>query len=181
MKILMKKINILLVFLVIISIEIISIITYKTAVYAATEEQNKKQNEIVIEMENATLTEEELRTLELINEYRKENGLRELKPLSNLQRVAKLKAYDLVNNHYFAHTSENLGTPFEMLKNNNVDYKIAGENLAGNINPERAVEAWINSPSHRENILEDKFQYTGICAIDSPVYGRVFVQVFIGI
>ena len=68
-----------------------------------------------------------------------------------------------------------------MLKNNGVTYKIAGENLAGSTTPEKAVEAWINSPSHRDNILEDRFEYTGIYVIESPVYGRIFVQLFIGI
>ena len=96
-------------------------------------------------------------------------------------KVAKLKAEDLVYNDYFAHTSAQLGTPFEMLRNNNIDYQIAGENLAGNINCERAVKAWIDSPSHRDNILESRFEYTGICSKDSPVYGRVYVQIFIGV
>lgn len=34
---------------------------------------------------------------------------------------------------------------------------------------------------HRDNILEQNFNYTGICVIDSPIYGKVFVQLFIGI
>jgi len=181
MKILIKKINISLVFLAIIIIEIISAIIYTRTTLAVSEEKSRKEHEISIEVEKAQLTEDEQKTLDLINEYRKENGLNELKPLSSLQDVAKLKAEDLVNNEYFSHTSEQLGTPFEMLRNNNVDYKIAGENLAGNINCERAVEAWVNSPLHRENILEDRFEYTGICAVDSPIYGRVYVQIFIGI
>ena len=62
-----------------------------------------------------------------------------------------------------------------------VFYKVAGENLAGNISPEKAVEAWINSPTHKENILEERFAYTGISVVESPVYGRVFVQMFIGV
>ena len=53
--------------------------------------------------------------------------------------------------------------------------------MAGNISPEKAVEAWINSPTHKENILEERFAYTGISVVESPVYGRVFVQMFIGV
>lgn len=181
MKILIRKINILLVFLAIVCIEITSGVLYSKASLAISEEKNRKAQDIVIDAQNAQLTDDEQRTLDLINEYRRENGLGELKALSSLQNVAKLKAEDLVNNDYFSHTSDQLGTPFEMLRNNNVEYRIAGENLAGNINCERAVEAWINSPSHRDNILEDRFEYTGICAIDSPVYGRVYVQLFIGV
>ncbi len=68
-----------------------------------------------------------------------------------------------------------------MLRNNKISYKIAGENLAGNTTPKKAVEAWINSTSHRENILEEDFTYTGIYVIESKTYGKIFVQLFIGI
>ena len=129
----------------------------------------------------ATLSEEEQETLDLINAYRKQKGLAELKTFARLQEVARLKATDIVNNSYFSHNSENLGTPFEMLKNEKIDYVKAGENLAGSQNPQRAYTAWINSPSHKENILEADYQYTAICVIDSPVYGKMYVQLFIGV
>ncbi len=182
MKISRFKPGILLVFVIFIIMEGISLATYQTAVLGQIEEDNTMSAmKTKIELEEVTLSNEEQRTLDLINEYRKKNGLGELKPFSELQEVAKLKAEDLVNNQYFAHTSPTLGTPFEMLKDNNIDYRIAGENLAGNTTPERAVEAWINSTSHRENILEEKFEYTGIYVIESPVYGSVYVQLFIGL
>lgn len=41
-----------------------------------------------------------------------------------------------------------------MLQANNVVYKIAGENLAGNTTPKGAVESWKNSPTHNNNILD---------------------------
>lgn len=180
MKISIRWFDILFIFFAIISIETISFATYRTAVLSANDKQNQIE-EIKIEEQNAVLSEEEQETLDLINEYRKTNGLKELKAISSLQNVAKIKAEDLVNNDYFSHTSPVLGTPFEMLKNNNVKYKTAGENLAGNLNSKRAVAAWINSESHRENILDEDYEYTGICVIESPVYGKVFVQLFIGI
>lgn len=131
--------------------------------------------------EEVFLTNEEQETLDLINEYRKEHGLTDLKPIKCLQDVAKIKAKDLVENYYFSHDSPNFGTPFEMLESNGVYYKLAGENLAGNISAEKAFEAWINSPTHKENILEKKFEYTGICVVESSIYGKIFVQLFIGI
>lgn len=181
MKISRFRPGILVVFVIFILIEGISFVTYETVVLGQIERNNTiSAMKTKIELEEVLLSDEEQKTLDLINEYRKENGLSELKPFSELQDVAKLKAEDLVNNKYFSHTSATLGTPFEMLKNNGVSYKIAGENLAGSTTPEKAVEAWINSPSHRENILEDRFEYTGIYVIESPVYGRMFVQLFIG-
>ena len=181
MKISKREIGILFILLIFICIESFSIATYKTVVLGDTEKSEKLREKIEIEEQNVEISKEEQETLNLINEYRKQNNLKELKPLSNLQNVAKLKAEDLVKNNYFAHTSPNLGTPFEMLEQNGVEYTIAGENLAGNINPSKAVDAWINSPPHKKNILESKFEYTGVCVIESPVYGKVFVQLFIGI
>ena len=181
MKISKRKLGILFILLIFICIESFSIATYQTAVLGENKKKNELENEIKLEEREAELTEEEQETLNLINEYRKQNGLEELRALSNLQEVANIKANDLVKNNYFAHNSPNLGTPFEMLEDNRVEYTIAGENLAGNVNPKKAVEAWINSTLHRENILESKFEYTGICVIKSPVYGKIFVQLFIGI
>ncbi len=181
MKISRFKPDILVVFMIFIFIEVISFATYQTVVLGQIQ-RNKTISAMKTKIEEeVVLSDEEQRTLDLINEYRIENGLTALKPFSELQDVAKLKAEDLVNNEYFSHTSANLGTPFEMLKNNNVSYKIAGENLAGSTTPEKAVQAWIESTSHRENILEEKFEYTGIYVLESPVYGRIFVQLFIGI
>lgn len=148
--------------------------------FSQSEAKTKEEMREIIS-ETAFLTEEEEETLRAINEYRKENGLNELKPVSKLQEIAKLKGEDIVKNDYFSHTSENLGTPFEMLHDNGIDYEKAGENLAGNTTPERAVRSWINSPSHRDNILKEEYEYTGIAVVDSPIYGKVFVQLFITI
>lgn len=180
MKISKRKFGILFIFLIFILLETISVATYHTVVLG---EKNIKEESIKmqIEQEEVFLSEEEQEVLNLINQYRLENGLKELKPFSKLQEVSKIKAEDLVNNKYFSHTSPNLGTPFEMLKSNGIDYKIAGENLAGNITAKRAVEAWINSPSHKDNIMEEKYEYTGICVIESQVYGKIYVQLFMGI
>lgn len=178
MKVSRRNIVTLFIFVMFILVETISFATYQNTIQ---EEQEKKQ---VIEQmikQEAKLTYEEKETLNLINKYRKENGLSELKTFSKLQDVAKLKAEDIVNNEYFSHISPNLGTPFEMLKSNDVEYVIAGENLAGNATPQKAVEAWINSDSHRDNILEREFEYTGICVVESSIYGKVFVQLFVGV
>ena len=68
-----------------------------------------------------------------------------------------------------------------MLKSNGIEYKVAGENLAGNITEARAVNAWINSPAHRDNILDESYEYTGICVVESETYGKIFVQLFLGV
>lgn len=77
-----------------------------------------------------SLTTDELETFNLINQQRNNNGLSSLKIDAELQRVARIKAQDMVNNNYFDHNSPTYGTPFNMMKNFGISYKTAGENIA---------------------------------------------------
>ena len=147
-----------------------------------TQETMQKENKAhIIEDNKEDLSSDEQEVLNLINDYRKQNGLENLEIYSKLQEIAEIKAKDIVENEYFSHNSPDLGTPFELMDKTGVCYQIAGENLAGNISPKKAVEAWINSKDHRDNILDERFTYTGISVVDSPIYGKVFVQMFIGL
>lgn len=116
----------------------------------------------------------------MINNQRTNNGLSALKIDSEVQNVARIKAQDMVNNNYFSHTSPTYGSPFDMLKSYKVSYKTAGENIAGNSSNSGAVTAWMNSSGHKANILNNSFNYTGIGVVNSPKYGKIYVQMFIG-
>lgn len=118
--------------------------------------------------------------LNLINKARKENGLAELKIDSMLDATATNKAIDMVKNNYFSHTSPTYGSPFEMMKNAGISYKTAGENIAGNPSLEDAVSSWLNSESHRKNILSNAYNYIGIGVEKSDTYGYIIVAMFIG-
>lgn len=126
------------------------------------------------------LTTEEQEVFDLVNKQRTDNGLKALKVDSNLQKVAKEKANDMIKNNYFAHNSPTYGSPFDMMKKFGISYKSAGENLAGNSTGKRAVDAWMNSEGHRANILNSSFNYTGVAVVESSKYGRIYVQMFIG-
>lgn len=128
----------------------------------------------------SNLSSDELEVFNLINKQRANNGLSQLKVDSQVQRVAKIKAQDMVSNSYFSHNSPTYGTPFEMLKSFKISYKTAGENIAGNSSNSGAVNAWMNSSGHKANILNSSFNYTGIGVVSSPQYGKVYVQMFIG-
>ena len=128
----------------------------------------------------SSLTSDELETFNLINNQRTQNGLSALKIDTELQRVARIKAQDMVNNNYFDHNSPTYGTPFNMMKSFGITYKTAGENIAGNSNNSGAVSAWMNSSRHRANILNSSYNYTGLAVVSSPKYGKVYVQMFIG-
>ena len=128
----------------------------------------------------SSLTSDELETFNLINQQRANNGLSALKIDYELQRVARIKAQDLVDNNYFDHNSPTYGTPFNMMKNFGISYKTAGENIAGNSSNSAAVTAWMNSSGHRANILNSSYNYTGLAVVSSPKYGKIYVQMFIG-
>ena len=126
------------------------------------------------------LTQDELETFNLVNQQRTNNGLSALKIDNEVQRVARIKAQDLIDNNYFDHNSPTYGTPFQMLKSFGITYKSAGENIAGNSSNSAAVTAWMNSSGHRANILNSSYNYTGLAVVSSPKYGKIYVQMFIG-
>ena len=130
--------------------------------------------------ENSNLTSDELEVFNLINKRRTNNGLSPLKIDNEVQRVARIKAQDMVVNNYFSHTSPTYGSPFNMLNSFKVTYKSAGENIAGNSSNSGAVNAWMNSSGHKANILNGDFNYTGIGVINGSKYGKIYVQMFIG-
>ncbi|MBR0350996.1 MAG: SH3 domain-containing protein [Clostridia bacterium] len=127
-----------------------------------------------------TLTADEKEVFNLINQQRANNGLPALKIDNELQRVARIKAQDMVDKNYFSHNSPTYGSPFDMMKSFKISYKTAGENIAGNNNNSSAVTAWMNSPGHKANILNSSFNYTGVGVVNGSKYGKIYVQMFIG-
>ena len=128
----------------------------------------------------ASLSADEQEVFNLINQQRANNGLSALKVDEEVQRVARIKAQDMVNNNYFSHTSPTYGSPFDMLKSFKISYSTAGENIAGNSSNSAAVTAWMNSSGHKANILNSSFNYTGVGVVTGSKYGKIYVQMFIG-
>lgn len=130
--------------------------------------------------QTSNMNSDEKEVFDLINKQRTNNGLPALKNDSEVQRIARIKAQDMVDNNYFSHNSPTYGSPFDMLKSFKVLYKTAGENIAANSSNSSAVTAWMNSSGHKANILNSSFNYTGIGVVSSPRYGKMYVQMFIG-
>lgn len=130
--------------------------------------------------QTSNMNSDEKEIFDLINKQRTNNGLTALKHDNGVQRVARIKAQDMVDNNYFSHTSPTYGSPFDMLKSFKISYKTTGENIAANSSNSSAVTAWMNSSGHKANILNSSFNYTGIGVVSSPKYGKMYVQLFIG-
>ncbi len=98
----------------------------------------------------------------LTNQEREAQKLQPLTTDPLLTQAAELKAQDMANNGYFAHTSPAGLTPWYWLETVRYDYQYAGENLAINFNDSKDVtNAWMNSPTHKANIIKDKYTQVG--------------------
>ena len=100
--------------------------------------------------------------LYLINQERARNGLDELKLNDKLNTSAQLKANDMKEFDYWAHNNPNGTEPWHFFDVAGYKYEAAGENLAKCWDtPEDTVKGWMNSPTHKENILGD-YSETGL-------------------
>lgn len=154
---------------------------YVRLIYPTGGESEITQTPSETEVPNSNgLTADEQETFDLINAQRTAAGLPALQIDTEVQNVARAKAKDMVDNNYFSHTSPTHGSPFDMLKSYGVKYKAAGENIAGNSSNQGAVNAWMNSEGHKANILSNNYNYTGLAVVNSPKYGKIYVQMFIG-
>lgn len=119
----------------------------------------------------ATVTTSEL--IEMANAERIANGLEPLSLNSQLIEAAQKKALDMLNQDYFAHTSPSGLTPWYWFEKAGYKYSAAGENLAKDFfESEYVHEAWMDSPSHRANILNQKYQDIGIAVVEGEINGQ---------
>jgi len=118
----------------------------------------------------------------LTNEERNDAGLPELVLNERLNEAAQRKAADMFAFDYWAHDSPSGRSPWSFFKEVGYNYVVAGENLAKDFsNPEAVVGAWIKSPTHRANIVDDRFKEIGVAVVDGTLGGfqtTLVVQMF---
>ncbi len=98
------------------------------------------------------------------NNQRQINDVSPLTRNATLDKAAQNKLTDMFEKQYFEHISPNGTGPGDVVDGVGYSYVTVGENLAlGNFGSDAAlVEAWMNSPGHRENILKEGFREIGI-------------------
>ncbi|MFC4303668.1 CAP domain-containing protein [Cohnella boryungensis] len=113
---------------------------------------------------NESMTGYEQEVLRLTNAERQKAGLQPCAgDDSSLNRSARAKSQDMAVNGYFSHNSPTYGDPFAMMRSFGVQYQSAGENIAkGQPSPQEVVQAWMNSPGHRANILNGAYTHLGV-------------------
>ncbi|ADU32052.1 CAP domain-containing protein [Evansella cellulosilytica] len=126
---------------------------------------------------NHSVSSFEKEVLGLTNAERKKEGLSELKLHVNLSYVARQKSTDMIQVGYFAHNSPTYGSPFDMMTFYGISYRAAAENIAhGFSTPESVVNAWMNSPGHRTNIMNGNYTHLGV---GYDANGHYWTQLFL--
>jgi hypothetical protein len=109
----------------------------------------------------------------LTNEERQKNGLIPLRQDKQLAKAAEEKAKDMLTRNYWAHTAPDGTTPWVFIKQAGYEYIYAGENLAKGFNSSGdVVRAWMNSATHRENILSPNFEDVGFAVSEGTLNGE---------
>ncbi|MBI5004417.1 hypothetical protein HZC00_04990 [Candidatus Kaiserbacteria bacterium] len=112
--------------------------------------------------------------VDLTNGDRTTNDLSILKVNPVLVAAAQTKADDMAAKGYFAHTSPDGTDPWHWFAEAGYQFDYAGENLAIDFSDSADVErAWMNSPTHRENILNTQFTEIGIATAVGMYQGRM--------
>jgi uncharacterized protein YkwD len=103
-------------------------------------------------------------TIERTNQQREIAGLLPLNENPKLDQAAELKLKDMFDDQYFEHISPSGDGPSDLANEVGYKYIMVGENLAlGNFKDDQTlVQAWMDSPGHRANILNDRYQEIGV-------------------
>lgn len=118
----------------------------------------------------------------LTNKEREVAGLGEVTLNAELSEAAQKKAEDMFEDDYWAHIARDGTTPWVFIEQAGYDFFAAGENLARDFNnSEAVVRAWMDSPSHKDNILGVSYKDIGVAVVNGELAGTdttLVVQMF---
>lgn len=131
-----------------------------------------------------TVLDLERQAFQLINEKRQEQGLKPLEWNETVAKIARIHSQDMANNKFFGHTGHDGSSVDDRADSIGLNkWRAIGENIAYNrgfAQPvEFAVERWMQSPKHKQNLLDDRWQESaiGIAVTQEGTY--YFTQVFL--
>lgn len=110
---------------------------------------------------------------DLTNTDRTDNGLAPLVRSARLDAAAQAAAEDMASKGYFAHIAPDGTTPWYWLDEAGYEYRYAGQNLAVNFTDSKNVQdAWLASPTHRENIMKPEYTQIGFGTATGTYQGQ---------
>lgn len=127
----------------------------------------------------------DINTSELLQQTNEQRAKYNLPPLTlstRLSQAAALKADNMFTLNYWAHFAPDGTSPWDFMHQANYQYEYAGENLAKNfLFSKNVVDAWMDSPTHRENILRSEYTEVGYAIKNGTLNGEettLVVQMF---
>ncbi|MDD2578004.1 MAG: CAP domain-containing protein [Candidatus Dojkabacteria bacterium] len=128
----------------------------------------------------STITAENI--INLTNSERIAWGLNTLQPNSQLSAAALAKANNMFEEQYWDHFGPNGESPWQFIRAAGYDYVYAGENLGkGFRTAEGLHEAWMASPTHKENVISRNYKDIGVAVVDGILLGKqttLVIQMF---
>lgn len=120
----------------------------------------------------------EAELLNLVNYERAQEGLPPLSLSRQLSSAAKKKSDHMFLNNYWAHFGPDGTSPWDIIRGEGYNYSYAGENLAkGFTTSYDTVKAWMNSPTHRDNILSPNYSEVGFSISEGELQGEKTVLI----
>jgi uncharacterized protein YkwD len=111
--------------------------------------------------------------VKLTNEERAKQHLEQLKLNDTLSKAAAMKAEYMFAHNFWAHNGPDGTTPWYFFKQVGYNYTYAGENLArGFTDSSEVMTAWMNSPTHKENILSPNYNEIGFAVKKGKLLGE---------
>lgn len=114
------------------------------------------------------------------NSQRATNGKTNLTLNNQLNSAAQAKANDMVARNYWAHNTPDGKEPWVFIDSAGYNYSKAGENLAyGFLTSDETVVGWMNSPSHKANLLDSSFSEVGFGFANSSNFNSAGQQTIV--
>ena len=111
--------------------------------------------------------------IRLINLERAKKGLAAVTSNEKLNQAARAKGESMFAQNYWAHVAPDGTQPWQFISESGYAYQSAGENLARDFSDEKKLMAgWLNSPTHKANILNGNFSETGVAILDGEIDGE---------
>jgi uncharacterized protein YkwD len=120
----------------------------------------------------------------LTNQSRASAGRRALKVDSALTSIARWRSKDMIDRNYFSHSIPPSGkSVFAVMSERGYCFNLAGENIGWNTYPDDVATAQIHqmfmdSPSHRENIMGRAWDVIGVGAYKGPSGKKMWTVLF---
>lgn len=150
---------------------------FQKGILKLTDKQKKEKKRT--DKITSKMSKDAVEVFHLINDERKKAGLNILKIDDDIQQLADERAQELLK--CFSHDRPDKRSCFSIFDDHKIDYSECGENIAaGQRTPKEVVKAWMQSPPHKQNILDPDFTHIGIGHVldnqsEYPVY---WVQIF---